>query len=296
MRKLPPLHALRAFEAAARHGHFGRAAEELNLDPTAISHQVRKLEALLEVALFQRRPLRLTDAGERLYPDLKEALDRMADAVHAVRQAKVRPVVVSMTMAFAAEWFTPRLRELRAITDVPIDVHADNAPADLQTGAVDIAIRSQRNADRDGIWCKLFDDRLIAVASPSFLERHGPVETTEAILRVPVIDYRWSSPSRRSLGWNAWLRAAGIDAGDMSVASSFTEESHAIQAAISGVGAALLSSRLVKARLQNGELVRIGNHAIPAPAFWAVRGNSMHPEADLETVVTAIRRLALGRE
>lgn len=287
MRNLPPLHALRAFEAAARHLHFGRAAEELHLDPTAISHQVRKLEELLDVTLFQRRPrpLQLTEKGAELYPEICGALDRMAAAVASVRKEEPGPLVVSMTMAFAAEWFTPRLAALRAETGLDITVHADNRTVDLHGKGIDLAVRSAERPNTDAVWRPLFEDRLIAVAAPMLIEKYGPPANDTDLLAMPLIQYHWTSSRRGSLGWYQWLAQAGLKAEDMLIAATFTEESHAVQAALSGLGVALLSERLIAARLQSGELFRIGENALPAPSFWAVYRNDHARSNDLTLLV-----------
>ena len=290
MRQLPPLHALRAFEAAARHLHFGRAAQELNLDPTAISHQVRKLEEILGVALFRRRPrpMRLTEAGERLYPEIRRAFDRMAGAVAAVNGDKAGTLVVSMTMAFAAEWFTPRLAALRAATGLDILVHAENNPVELHGTGIDLAIRSQQRRGENGHWRHLFDDCLIAVATPTFLEEHGNHSDARDLLTVPLIEYRWTSRQRSQLDWDQWFAEAGVEAKNLNIAAKFTEESHAVRAALSGIGVALLSERVIGARLEQGDLFRIGANALSAPAFWAVYRDDHPRAADLDLLIDRI--------
>ncbi len=290
MRQLPPLHALRAFEAAARHLHFGRAAEELHLDSTAISHQVRKLEELLGTALFHRRPrpLRLTDIGAQLYPVICDAMDRMAEAIASVRQEPPRPLVVSMTMALAAEWFTPRLACLKEATRLDIAVHADNRPADLSGGGVDLAIRSQAGPDADGVWHHLFDDRLIAVGAPALLERSGHPDGPADLLAMPLVHYHWTSRQRDALGWEDWFARAGIIRRSLMIAGSFSEESHAVQAALSGFGVALLSERLIGDRLNSGDLIRIGEHHLPMPSFWAVYAEKHPRRADLDALVNEL--------
>ena len=117
MRKLPPLTALRAFEAAARLASFKRAAQELSLSPTAISHQVRQLEDRLGLALFERQPRQvvLTEAGRRLYPVLRDGFDAAAATIEALRSAPPRPLLtISTTRAFAARWLVPRLGDFTA--------------------------------------------------------------------------------------------------------------------------------------------------------------------------------------
>ena len=153
MRRLPPLHALRAFEAAARHLHFARAAAELHLTPTAISHQIRQLEEILQVKLFHRypRPIRLSAEGTALYPVLRESFDRMSSAIAGLSQPDTdRPLTVSVTVAFASLWLMRRLPALRSQTGLNLKVEADNQPEDLSGSDVDFAIRDAvRSPDSD---------------------------------------------------------------------------------------------------------------------------------------------------
>jgi LysR family glycine cleavage system transcriptional activator len=290
IRILPTLHSLRAFEAAARHLHFGKAALELGLDPTAISHQVRKLEESVGVALFIRRPrpLRLTKHGEELYPEIRAALDRMADAVARLRQDRGDEIVVSMTMAFAAEWFTPRLNDLKSASGLEISVNADNRALDLHAAGIDLALRSQDQPGAEGIWRRLFEDRLIVVSAPRLITDKGVPRDLEELRKLPLIRYSWTNQDRSGLDWENWFANAGGSAGGLSIAATFSEESHAIQAALSGVGAALLSERIVSRRLQSGELIQLSDHNLIAPAFWAVY-RSDHPRAtELEMLIEHI--------
>jgi|TARA_R110002049_G_scaffold2494_2_gene18282 LysR family glycine cleavage system transcriptional activator len=294
IRNLPPLHSLRAFEAAARHLNFEAAADELHLDPSAISHQIRKLEAILGITLFRRRPrpLSLTESGARLYPEIRAALDRMSAAVTDVSATRIRSgLTISMSMAFAAEWFTPRLPKLQACTGLDIAVDADNRPADLNIGDVDIAIRSQQDAGPSDVWQPLFDDRMIAVAAPELLARSKVPFDPNDLSTVPLIRYRWTNRSRSKLGWEAWFAASGVARNDLSFAATFSEESHAISAAVAGQGAALLSERLVAERIAAGELRRIGTTFLPAPPYWVVHRDD-HPRADdLHLLVDCINHL-----
>ena len=295
MRRLPPFHALRAFEAAARHLHFGRAAEELDLDPTAISHQVRKLEAWLDAPLFHRhpRPLHLSEKGALLYPAIRDALDNMEAAIMRASDAGQGPLVISMTMGFAAEWFTPRQAQLRADTGLDMIVEADNRPASLDGGDVDLAIRTQEQPDSDHVWHRLFGDRLIAVAAPALVKRFAPTPEDVELRELPLIRYRWTLRERPAPAWHQWFGAT-ISADDLAIAGDFSEESHAIGAAASGLGAALLSERLITDRLARGELVRLGKRYLPMPPFWAVH-RAGHPRSgDLERIVTRLSEIPAG--
>src|SRR5262245_54234024 len=134
-RRLPPLNAVRAFEAAARHLSFTRAADELNVTQAAISHQVKALEERLGVRLFRRlnRALELTRAGESYLPRVSAALDALAEATDAIRTAEDgRQLTVSVLPSFAAKWLMPRLRSLwRSHPDLEVKIVASDALADF---------------------------------------------------------------------------------------------------------------------------------------------------------------------
>src|ERR1700704_4178559 len=147
MRKLPPLRALHAFEAAARHLSFGAAAKEVGVTPTAISHQIRQLEEACGVKLFQRRPrpLLLTSAGARLYPALRNGFDALAAAMTLLAQADApTPLRVTSPNAFASKWLVPRLPKWREENPVALEIIGTDAVLDVRAGATDVAIRYAR--------------------------------------------------------------------------------------------------------------------------------------------------------
>src|SRR5207344_2881314 len=155
MNKLPPLIELRAFDAAARHLSFKKAAAELGVTPTAISHQIRLLERYCGRALFRRRPrpLSLTEAGARLSPVIRDGLEAFAAAIAAVRrEGDKQPLRVTTTNAFASRWLVPRLpRWRKARPDAPLDVIGTDSVLDLRAGDADVAIRYARTSPTDGI-------------------------------------------------------------------------------------------------------------------------------------------------
>lgn len=284
MRRLPPLHALRAFEAAARHLHFARAAAELHLTPTAISHQIRQLEETLEVKLFHRypRPIRLSAEGEALYPVLRENFDRMADAISGISELQTdRPLTVSVTVAFASLWLMRRLPALRSEAGLNLKVEADNQPVDLSGSAVDFAVRYAVQPEPEGEWLPLFQDRLIPLCAPDLLGRN-PVRDDAAILRLPLIEYRWSGGAEASPSWQRWSRAAGLGKAVPKVTQHFSEEINAMDSALAGQGVVLASSVLAGAAIAAGQLVRLSETELPGRTFWAV-SRSDHPRlAEME--------------
>lgn len=272
MRKLPPLHALRAFEAAARHLHFARAADELGLTPTAISHQVRQLEAILGVELFCRfpRPVRLSPAGEKLFPVLRTALDQIAGTIDQLTiTAPEAPLRLSVTMAFASRWLMPRLPRLREETGLNITVEAADLPADLHASDIDMAIRYAAEPDGQAEWHRLFADAIIPVCAPGLIKTPPPLAPDE-VLSLPLLEYRWKTASSNAPSWGRWHAHAGAAAPLPAAAQSFSEEIHAIDAAVSGQGAALASQHLVADLLKAGELVQLSDIGLPGLTYWAV--------------------------
>src|ERR1051326_4709839 len=152
MNRLPPLIELRAFDAAARHLSFQKAAAELGVTPTAISHQIRLLERYCGRALFRRRPrpLSLTEAGVRLFPVIRDGLEAFAAAIAAVKRDEGKqPLRVTTTNAFASRWLVPRRPPWRKVrADAPLDVIGTDSVLDLHAGDADVAIRYVRASDR----------------------------------------------------------------------------------------------------------------------------------------------------
>lgn len=272
MRKLPSLHALRAFEAAARHLHFSRAADELGLTPTAISHQVRLLEETLGTKLFHRypRPIRLTESGTQLFPAVRDALDQIALEIGALStRSKEEPLRLSVTVAFASRWLMPRLAQLSHETGLSISVEADDVPADLHHSEIDMAIRYAEKPTGTGEWHRLFSDEIIPVAAPENFAKVSTL-TPDEVLAMPLLAYRWKIGSGMAPDWSQWQSQIGLVRSAPKIAQSFSEEIHAIDAVVAGHGAALVSKILVADLLSAGKLVQLSDYTLPGRTFWGV--------------------------
>src|SRR4249920_1475040 len=179
MNKLPPLIELRAFEAAARHLSFKKAAAELGVTPTAISHQIRLLEQYCGRALFRRRPrpLSLTEDGARLFPVIRDGLAAFATALGTIRRKNDRQALrVTTTNAFAGLWLVPRLPRWRKVRpDAPLDIIGTDSVLDLPAGDADVAIRyaTSRQAPKEGIAEEFLSDAFWPVCSPDLLLAGG---------------------------------------------------------------------------------------------------------------------------
>ncbi len=254
-RRLPPLHALRAFEAAARHLSFKEAARELAVSPTAISHHVRLLESTLRVKLFERRPrqIELTAEGKDLYPVLRSGFDSFAQAVVRLKSRRVRTIVtLSATVAFTARWLVPRAPLFhRDNSRMDLKLHASDDPIDLSSDVADAAIRYGRGEYPRLKSEKLFEDSFAPVCSPRLRVR----EVTD-LTKHTLIHFEWRRPHRDNPTWSRWLQEAGCARLSAKADLILTDESQAIQAAVAGHGVALLSSILIGDELARGDLVR----------------------------------------
>jgi LysR family glycine cleavage system transcriptional activator len=255
-RRLPSLTALRAFEAAARHLSFTKAAEELYVTPAAISNQVRALEEHFGLTLFRRltRALVLTEAGQKALPPLRHGFDKLAEAAEGLEDLSTAGMLtVSAMPFFAAKWLVPRLDHFyQAHPGVDVRLVASMRHVDLARDGVDIGVRLG-SGDFPGLdVVKLMDDQAIPVCSPRLLEGPNPLRTPgdlrhHVLLHVDFGD--WPD-------WPMWLRAAGVDGIDATHGPRFNLPGLPVQAAIEGQGVALTSSVLVTNDLEAGRLVK----------------------------------------
>ncbi len=285
MRRLPPLSALRAFEAAARHGSFKLAASELAVTPTAVSHQIRALEDLTGHALFERqvRKVVLTDAGARLYPVLRDGFNAFETALAGLGAPPARPhVTISATNAFMARWLAPRAARFgRLHPDIDLELHASDDAVALDSGQADLAIRYGRGPYAGMVAQPLFSDHFAPLASAAL--------AGAAPGAAPLIGFKWARRSSLNPTWENWYAAAGLpwDAG--AVQLRFSDEGHAIEAALSGQGIALLSLTLVAHELEVGRLVRLAGPAIPGHTFHLVRSAGHAPAPHVEAALEWLR-------
>ncbi|CAM2069571.1 LysR family transcriptional regulator [Sulfidibacter corallicola] len=261
MRRDLPLHGLRAFEAAARHQSFQNAAGELAVSPTAISHQIRQLEDQLGVVLFRRqpRPITLTEAGARLFPRVRDALDELEQAVAALRpESPHETLTVSTTRAFASRWLLPRLpRFYEAHPGISVNVHAAETVSDLP-GTADCAVRYTRRPPEDQICFPLFRDRFFPLAAKALLAGDRPLSHVRDLADHTLISFEWTAKRPDNPTWRRWLEAVADQWGPIDTRGQrhivLSEESHAIQAAAEGLGIALCSSLMAIDLLQQGVL------------------------------------------
>lgn len=238
-RRLPPLNALRAFEAAARHLSFTRAADELNVTQAAISHQVKALEARLGFVLFRRvnRGLLLTEEGQGLFPVIRNALDALAEGVERVRQREARGMLtVSVLPSFAVKWLVPRLSHFQERhPDIDLRISASERLVDFARDGIDVAVRFGR-----GFWPglridHLFEEAITPVCNPAVAAR---LREPADLAGVPLLEEDMILTPELP-NWRDWLAAAGVTGVDPSRGPRFSHTHIMLQAAIDGRGVAL---------------------------------------------------------
>ncbi len=285
MRPIPPLNALRAFEATARHLSFSKAAEELHVTPAAVSHQVKALEETLGASLFRRlnRASELTDAGRLLFPDLQEGFQRIGEAVAKLdRLSEDRVLVISTGPAFSATWLAPRLyRFLEQYPEIDARISANLGRSNFGADGVDLAIRFG-HGNYSGFHVEhLVNDSLLPLCSPSLLERGPPLETPEDLRRHVLIHDDSLNFLDVTPGWGDWLKAAGASSVDPSRGLRFNHADHGIDAAVEGAGVVLARKVMAAGDLRLGRLVAPFSLELPLSlAFYLVtpRGSETRPK------------------
>ena len=255
-RYLPSLGAIRAFEAAARLTSFKRAAAELGVTPTAISHQIRQLEQGIGQPLFLRETRRvvLTAAGRSLLPALTQSVDAMAAAFAALRQPARQVATLSATVAFTAKLLVPRAGTFAtANPGWDLRLHASDEAVDLASGEADAAIRYGLGRYPGLHTLPLLTDHFAPICSP-----HLGLTRPRDLQKATLIHFEWGPQATKVSipSWQAWAEKAGNTTINPASGITFNDENAAIQAAIAGQGVALLSVALVAAELKSGALVQ----------------------------------------
>jgi LysR family glycine cleavage system transcriptional activator len=269
-RRLPPLNAVRAFEAAARHLSFTKAAEELNVTQAAVSHQVKALEERLQVPLFRRlnRGLVLTGAGASYLRELEDILDRLEQATQRLRASEATGVLtVSTSTSFAAKWLVPRLQRFRERRpDIDVRIDADDALTDFRRDDVDLAIRYGRGTYPGLSSVLLLQDIVFPVCSPKLLEGPHPLREPSDLKHHTLLHDKDVVED-----WLTWLRTAGVTGVDPARGPTFSHSAMLIEAAIAGQGVALGRRSMVARDLREGRLVQPFPLSLEAQfCYWIV--------------------------
>lgn len=274
---LPSLNALAAFEAAARHLSLTRAAAELNVTPGAVSKQVKALEDELGCALFLRlhRALALTPAGDTVHRALMEAFEKIAQSLKTVSsEGAVRSVSIGSTMAFAHLWLMPRLGGFwNAHPEIVVDHMISDRAQELVRSDVDLIVRYGDGQWPDADSAKLFDDSIIAVASPGFAAKHPCRQPAELaglpLLSLEGVDWNWTT-------WPDFLATFAVPRKRLNI-RRFNSYVISIQAAQDGQGVALGWLSLVKPLIARRKLVQVTAARLAAPQSFYVTWSSRRP-------------------
>lgn len=263
-RRLPPLNAVHTFEAAARHLSFYRAAEELHVTPSAVSHQVRSLEGFLGARLFHRltRQVVLTEEGQAYLPAIRAALDEIRAATERVTAARESgPLTMSVAPPFATGWLVPRLPRFQVAhpdIEIRLSLVRSTELVDFARSDVDIVIR-YGEVDRPGLRNhRLITEELVPVCSPVLLAGPKPLMHPADLRHATLLH------ALPRLGqWQMWLSAAGVSGVDAERGPKFHNTPLTLDAALAGLGVAIADRRLVAKELDSGRLVV--PFAIPLP-------------------------------
>ena len=260
-----PLNALRAFEAAARHQNFTRAALELCVSQAALSHQIRGLEDRLGVVLFHRLPrgVSLTEEGARLYPVLNEAFDRISSGLGGVAGGRYREVLsVGVVGTFATGWLLPRLAEFNARhPDIELRLQTHNNRIDLAGEGLDLAIRFGDGDWQGQVCAPVLDAPFAPVCAPALARQ---LRDPRDLVQVSLLR------SYRADEWPRWLQAAAVPAVEAR-GPVFDSSLTLAAAAAGGAGVALLPLRMFEQDLAEGRLVQPFGQTVELGRYWLTR-------------------------
>ena len=288
----PPLVAIRAFEAAARHGSFTAAARELGITQGAVSRHVRTLEDIYGLRLFDRRgrAVVLTVAGQSLFEPVEEALAlirRASRQLHASRD-RVRTLTVSLLPSVAALWLAPRLAEFTAANPrLELRIHASRGLIDFSSEHADVAIRYGLGVWPGAVATLLATEQLSPVCSPEFAREHRLGADPSAITHLPLLTE--DLPDQ----WSDWCTAANVAVALPNARLKFDDSTSLYHAAASGRGLALGRSFLVERALKEGALVEPFAISIPASySYWVVLPDRGTPSPATRLFVDWLRQQA----
>jgi len=290
--RFPPLNALRAFEAAARHSSFKIAAKELHVTPGAVSHQVKLLEAYLGVQLFRRltRALELTTEAHAMLPKVREGLDALHAAVERVRS---REEMASLTVVtppnFAARWLMPRLSGFtRAHPAIELHLAARQSMVDQHENGAFVVPEADSRADSPAVMVRfgsghypgshvdeVFSAVYVPVCSPRLLDGEHPLRKPEDLRHHTLLHDDTVSEEGARPSWNDWLQSVGVTDIDATRGPHFSDAALAMDAAIEGMGVTLAIKSLVTSEIETGRLAEPFDIAAPTGyAYYLVTPES----------------------
>ncbi|KQN43065.1 LysR family transcriptional regulator [Serratia sp. Leaf50] len=282
-KRLPPLGSLNAFDAVARCGSFKRAADEIGVTPTAISHQIRVLEESLNAVVFVRsaREVTLTMAGLRLQQATARAFAELKEAVNDIYRAQLPPALtLSTTSNFLTHWLVPRLAQLKAsVPLLDLRLHTSVELVDLVKDSVDVAIRYSMQPDETLDSTLLHEDSFVLVASPNL-----ELTQLDQLTRTTLFHVENRHIPNPSPDWQHWHRLYGPESLNIGAGLRFTDETHAIQAAIAGQGVAIVSRLLANDFIDKNILTVPFEHALPGGKYYFVTSKEKAQRADVQAL------------
>ncbi|MBT1265985.1 transcriptional regulator GcvA [Pseudomonas sp. NPDC087814] len=268
MRDLPPTSTLRAFEVATRHATFTSASEELHVTQSAVSHQLKHLEELWGLQLFQRgKSLSLTPAGAALAPIVREFFMNLEATLADLREQKGRVrLKVSTTYSFALKWLLPRLPSLaQRHPEILVTLDSSDKIINFSSAEADVAIRLG-NGNYPALYSEfLFREQIFPVASPDLLKRFGRPHTPAELLRYPLLMRDGADLVPK---WEVWFQHVGLAIAPLKESVRFADTNMTIEAALLGQGIALARSGHVESELSDGSLVRLFDVPFPSPVAY----------------------------
>jgi LysR family glycine cleavage system transcriptional activator len=270
-RRLPPLSALRAFEAASRHGNLTRAADELSVSQGAVSRQVATLEGWLKVRLFVRhaRGIELTPKGALFFRTVRDALDQLEQGTRQLQQRPdTRSLRIKVPPTFAIRWLVPRLARFHAAAPhVDVQITTSHQPVRFDREEVDVCIHSDPQPLANAECTRLFGERLVPVCSPRLLGSGVPLSVPADLVSHVLV-----CSLHRPRDWPTWLAAAGVRNVDGNDGMKVENSALAYQAAIDGLGVVIAQRSFVADDLHAGRLVAPFALQVPGDgAYWLAR-------------------------
>lgn len=268
MKNLPPTATLRAFEVATRHATFTSASQELHVTQSAVSHQLKHLEDLWGLQLFQRgKTLRLTPAGATLAPIVREFFMNLEATLSDLREQKGRVrLKVSTTYSFALKWLLPRLPSLsQQHPEILITLETSDKAIQFASHEPDVAIRLG-NGNYPGLYSEfMLREQIFPVASPDLLKRFGNPHEPAELLRYPLLTRDGADLVPK---WEAWFEQVGVSVSALKESVRFADTNMTIEAALLGHGIALARSGHVETEIADGRLVRLFDTPFDSPVAY----------------------------
>ncbi|MEM7225268.1 MAG: LysR substrate-binding domain-containing protein [Pseudomonadota bacterium] len=267
-RLLPPLNALKAFEASARHLSFSLAAEELSVTPGAVSRHVKTLEEFFNTKLFDRhhQSISLTDEGRRIFPPASSALDQLEDLARDLLEARSELRVKVLT-TIGVRWLIPRLHRFKKLyPEVRIRLTTEVEPADLALESYDAAIIYGEPATKDIVKDLIFVEQATVVCDPELLPDRKPLRSAQELKNYPLI---LNTPD--GWDWRLWAKAKRVPDLPIDQGIPFETDETAIQACLGKLGIALTDLRFVEREIKNGQLIEVlVEEPYPVGAYYLI--------------------------